>query len=307
MTLSRVSYDRGVHLRGTRLWVDAARRREVCVLTTLLDRLPPAHAQLIASTETAELLTRAGYAATLLPTPVGRWLGVGGVRLKLLDVGARPAGAAIYAALGNEHVLAAGPLRRTELDLPKADVLVAGVPALEHRGGSLAQAIDGVVAMGQAPARSARTVVVVECVEIGLALAAALSDAELPFNALGLLGKLTGGVDADHVPALTLTLARARLPSRARLVFIDTGLGEWHRARARFAIDATFRVRWFADAGRLVDVITETGARSVCLLGAHEATRPRVERLLGKSVEVRWLGEGRQLTLGAADSLTLEN
>lgn len=301
--IERVSFDRGVHLRGTPLWFDAERHRELCVVTGLHDRLPPVHARAIATNELCELLARMGYGGAVLPTPWERWVGVGGHQLELVDVGARPFGAGALVAMGREHLLIAGRLRQESLDWPRAEHLVVQVPALSHRGGTLAQGRDDLLRFAaQAERDGAHASVVVESLEVGHALIAALQAAGLAPRAAGLLGKL-GGRTAARRAGVSVILARGRIPRDARVAFFDTGLGEWRREATRGpAPAATFKTRWYADLDALAAVVTATGARRVSLLGVAPSMRAEVARRLGDAVQVQWFSRPRQLELAAESS-----
>src|SRR5687768_10053574 len=82
----RLNYDRGIHFVGTPLWFDSERPQRLCVVTSLNNRLPPPHERIVASTELAEALVRAGYEGLVLPTPRDRWVGVGGQNMQLFDL-----------------------------------------------------------------------------------------------------------------------------------------------------------------------------------------------------------------------------
>src|SRR5438045_3337555 len=113
---TRVTAARGVHVRGTPLWIDAARKRELCVVTCITDRLPPTHVRLVATIELARLLAAARHRGNVLPTPRERWVGVGGERLQLVDAGVGGLAAGVLVTLAEENVLVTGPLRIEPVD-----------------------------------------------------------------------------------------------------------------------------------------------------------------------------------------------
>ncbi|MBI3179865.1 MAG: hypothetical protein HYZ27_09410, partial [Deltaproteobacteria bacterium] len=91
--LEQVSFDHGVRVRGTPLWVDASRKRPLCLLTGIAAGLPPAHKRAVASPDLCAALARAHYRGSVLPAPYDRWVGVGGREVKLVEAG--PLGAAV--------------------------------------------------------------------------------------------------------------------------------------------------------------------------------------------------------------------
>ncbi|RYF04772.1 MAG: hypothetical protein EOO40_10905, partial [Deltaproteobacteria bacterium] len=197
--METLAYDHGILLRGTQLWFDAERRRQLCVVCSLHRALPPLHRRVLAPAPLAGALTDAGYAGEVLPLPWGRWVGVGGHRLQLVPMGAALGQACTLVETPAARVLLAGSLTRPDTvwnalgpspvpRWPQATAVVVRLPALGHVGLPLAQVALQVAAETCETARlGLRPTILVESVAVGWALWEALSDLGLNPRPLGLL------------------------------------------------------------------------------------------------------------------------
>jgi hypothetical protein len=293
----KVGFNRGVHVRGTPLWFDAERRRPLCVLTGLAARLPPGHARVVASADIATALNRAGWAGRVLPAPWERWTGLGGRQVRLQRAQPDSGSAVVSVSSGRERIVVAGLLHAAPIRWPRADLLVALAPTLGHRGASIAQVTRGLgMFIDQAEREGAPARVLVDSLEVGLMLATALTAGGRTPRILGVLGKLAAGeiVGSSH---LTLALTGGR-PSRARVAWVDSGLGPFGAGPPRGAVASTFRLRWYADWKALKQAVKESRAPRVALAGLSRAEEAAAGRRLG--VEVVRLGRARQLSLSPA-------
>jgi hypothetical protein len=299
LMLERVSYDHGIHLRGTPLWFDSDKKRELCVATSLALGLPPKHARLIVSSEMADALAKVGFAGSVLPAPWDRWEGLGGQEVQLVPAPARPGACGALVAMGRDRVLVTGLLRKEVTRWPHADLLVATTPALGGRGGKLEGVLKGLgMFLDQAAADKVRAVVMVGSVEAALDLHDALQKSGRNLKPTGLVGKL---IDKTSAPAsgLSLGIWDCRPGPQSRLAWVDCGLMGFRQARLQGRPpDLTLPWRYYADWISLKHAVTVSGARQVVLIGASSQSLSLAAHRLGGQVEVRALAPARQLLLG---------
>ena len=296
--LERIGYDRGVCLRGTPIWIDAEQRRELCIVTTLLRRMPAPHRRIVASPRLAELMSKGGVKSQVLPSPAGRWIGLGGQKVMLHELGPRLGATGATVMMGSDRLFAAGLLGHYEAAVVEADELIVQAPALDHRGADLEQAF---VALGQflASARDdgARAAVLVDCVELAIEVYERLAEEGMRPRPMGLLQKLVNQ-EGQASAKLTVALLGTKVHDEARIALLDTGLvAKRPNDEPDIQPAATFRVKWFADFEVLARTQKATGARKVHLVSTHPSMRPQVEAALGPGVEVRYLSYARQLEL----------
>lgn len=276
---SRVTTAFGVHVRGTPLWIDAASKKPLCVVTCIIDKLPPKHARAFATAELARLLGAAGHGGKVLPTPRDRWVGVGGERLMLVDAGPHGLAAGLQVTLADETVLITGPLRAAQVDWPRADHIVAHVPALHHRGADFAEVVDAVAKVAHRDRCSVR----VESLEIADALMAAL-------YARGFVAKGRGFLrfaNASQATAARVSVGLGRVEhTTGRTIDIDSGLGRFKGGAAQ-----RLALRWYADRAALEETAQQTKVRRLTLIG-HRAP-------VDLPGEVVWRAEPQQLVLDA--------
>jgi hypothetical protein len=296
--LSAIGYDRGVRVRGVPLWVDAETRREWCILTGMPNRLPPKHQRVVASPELALALEKAGYGQSVLPLPVERWTAIAGLQTQLLSVPGALGPTAAMIVSGSDRLLVTGLLRARLSRLPETDLLVATAPALDHRGAELAQVARAVDAFAaQAAVDVASALVLVDSLEVGVALLNALDALGRAPRPVGLLAKLLPNWQVIW-PRLSVGLVGAMVGDTTRVAFVESGLAGWVCQRPE-RVDATFRLRYWADVGALVQVVKATNARDVALVGVGPSTARCLSDRLPSHVTVRTLGAARQLELSA--------
>ncbi|MCA9675860.1 MAG: hypothetical protein KC464_12550, partial [Myxococcales bacterium] len=127
-----VSWRDGVHVRGTAIWCDARRARDVCFVSAP-DRVGRAgHGQLIA---TAQTLAQLGASTGAhLAAPYRRPFTLGTLRLELMPSGHALGGAALLVDSGEQRVLVAGVMATEHPGLGergevrRCDVLVVAAP-----------------------------------------------------------------------------------------------------------------------------------------------------------------------------------
>lgn len=300
--LQPVGYERGLHLRGTPIWFDAERRRELCVLTGMARQLPPLHRRVVASAELAAALGRAGYAGSILPTPWERWLGLGGHRVQLIDAGVRPGIAAALILQGDERLLVAGLLRTVAVPWPRASHLVVHVPAVAHAGQPMNTVVAGLALELEALLTAGlRPTVLVEAVDVGLALWDALVAYGQVLRPLGLLAKFAGAAKDLSSRLPTMALAARQRQVDAHVLRVDSGLGVFEGAAGEAtdsAIPPPWRLRWYADAACIAQVASQCGAKRVSLAGVDSSAESAVLAALPRGVEARFISDARQLQLG---------
>ncbi len=279
---SRVTTAFGVHVRGTPLWIDAATKRPLCVVTTIIDRLPPPHARLLSSVELAKLLTAAGHKSKVLPTPRDRWVGVGGERLQLVEAGPRGLAAGAQVTLADEILLVTGPLRAAPVDWPRADHIVAHLPALHHRGDDLETTADAIAKVASRDRCSVR----VESLEVAQALIIALHARGVVCSGRGLVRHLEA---PQRTPGrVSIGLGRLAHGRVGRTVDVDSGL-----RRLKGSAGQRLALRWYADRKAVEELAQSTAVRRLTLVGNRDSR-------LNLPGDVVWRSEPQQLVLESA-------
>ncbi len=184
----------GVHVAGTSIWCDAARRHQVTFAASAASGVGgKIFGRLVATARTAELLGELlGARGDVLVTPFGRPFALGRLRLELLPSGRMPGAAQLL------------------VEKPGRKLLYAG--ALNPRGGRLAEAVQvracDVLAMAAPLAATGRALAPREEVERALvdAVAGAIADGATPI----LLAPVRGA--AEEAAAI---LDAAQIPLRA--------------------------------------------------------------------------------------------
>lgn len=303
--MDAIGYDHGVFLRGSQLWFDAERRRQLCVVCTLHRTLPPLHKRVLAPAPLAGALTDAGYAGEVLPLPYNRWVGLGGHRLQLVPTGACPGQAATLVETAVDRILWAGALTRPDTvwnalgpspkaRWPKAHRLVVRLPALRHQGLPLAQVALQLAAQTRETLRlGLRPVVHVESVAVGWALWEALSDLGLNPRPLGLLRKVLGSRALPAHPSgqgqrfraagPSLGVGRADAECHAGTIRIDTGLGTWDKSLSEAP---RLHLGWYADTLALHALVEQSGAHEVYVLDVDTTTAQTLNQALGPRCRV---------------------
>ena len=297
-----VGFEQGLHIRGTPLWLDASRRRELCVLTGLERRLPPHHTRLVASSALAAALQAAGYPGSILPSPTARWLGLGGVRLQLLDLQQPFGAAAAWVELPTQQLLVAGMLRAPEqVSWPSAEHFVARAPALLHEGLPLPalclQLVQRIEALCH---QNIKPTLWVDHLEVGAAVVAELQKLGQRVCPRGLLGLLLPKTTADKSAlALDITVAPGRQAmARAGRMFIDSGIGGWRDVH----VPEMRRVQYFATLADLRHIVARCQATQVTLAQVPPGVAALLRTAFGTKIRVQCIGEAQQLRLGALPS-----
>lgn len=296
LTLELITFDRGIHLRGTPLWFDAATRRELCVVTSLPSRQPPVHQRIAASPAMAVVLKRSGYKGTVLPVPWGRWIGMGGQMVQLLDVQSPLGGAAGLVLHGGKKYLITGTLRSSPAFWPRAEELIAHVPALLLNGQPLPEAIAQLNGfLRRAAQHKARGRVVVDCAEAAMAVINGLVAAGWSAKPVGLLARLMGAA-ASGRGGISVSLMGQRLPTTGWVARV------WTRPSAVTKLDdaATqldLPLQWLADLKTLKTLAAATGVLQLTLIGVEPQIQANVVRALRDLADVRFLDNARQLLL----------
>ncbi len=307
-----MAYEQGLRLLGTPLWFDAMRQRELCVLTGLEARLPPAHRRTIASAPLAAALQAAGLASGILPSPWRRTLGVAGLRLQLIDAAAPLGGAAALLEEADtgpaEGTLMLGLLRQQAASWPACKCLVARLPALLHHGQHLAAIALEAAQFVDTELRAGRSAKVwVDHFEVGVVLAQAMAELNVPVATRGHLQKLWRGLGQGAQPIKAVTGLRKRLatlavarPPRPRPLpqdlIIDSGVGLFAHLHPEARV---LRLQYFAGVAAVQDAVAQTGAKHLTVAEINTKSELALKAALGRQVSVHSLHQAEQLLLGA--------
>ncbi len=308
-----MGYDRGWHLRGTPLWFDAERRRELCLLTGVEARPPPLHQRVVASAPLARALGRLGYGAPVLPTPWQRPLGMGGARIQLFDAHGQAGAAVAWVEATHASHLVGGLLRMAPLSTPPAQHFVARLPAVGHRGAPMRDvAIALATAITNLRSGTGAVRVWADHPEVGLGLIEEMSVLKHPLRARGALAKWAdptteppGAGTTVAAVALVPHLETARTAPRTAdddvNIVIDSGIGGGRGVLLgrgmKGPVFATLAVGYFADVGALRAAVVHTQARSVLLADVPAAAESRIRQALASLVQVKFLSDAQQLPL----------
>ena len=167
--LPRITFDHGVHVEGSVLWMDASRGREMCFVSH--SGLPGIrnHAKILCTDRTARLATRlrkGGRRLNALVCPYGRPFSLGPLRMELLPSGYALGAAQLRVEIAGSSILYTGDLSLQAVPgveaaaTPSADVLVLDASAARpgttlppHREvvGRLMAFVEATLAVGEAP------------------------------------------------------------------------------------------------------------------------------------------------------------
>ena len=294
MMVERVSFDRGVHIRGTPLWVDAETRHEHVILTSMRAKLPPAHKRVLAPMALSNALEKGCYKPAVLPVAWERWVRFGGQEVQFVDLGG-PFGTAAALIAGPEKVLVAGVLPQVEdVRWPQADHLVLQLPALEHRGEGPEEVMGGIEPFVREALEGARAAtVVVESVDVGHFVLEGLRARGCGVRPTGFLARALGesGRSRKEV-AVGLAGARSKLGHYA---WVDSGLGQNPQLHREESPAEVFRLRWYADIAAVKRTVKATGVGRVSVVHGTPADCELLREALGKAVTVRAFSPGRQM------------
>lgn len=254
-----IGYDRGAHLRGTPLWFDPDRAKALAVLTAVPSRPPPAHQRAVVPEALAERLARLNRFASMLPTPLGRWVGVGGQKLEFWPTGAPLSVAALLVTQGTRVLISASP-RVGSVQWPRASHLVLPAPSPGFRGGTLDRVVQGLALFLDSAASEGRDArVQVDDVEAALTLSEELAALGYEHRRVGWLGKLA----PRPGPRRVVIAADGQPGPRSRLASVQT-----RRSSGPRPADATFRLDWTGSMAAVGRLVREIGATTVTLISS---------------------------------------
>lgn len=287
----------GVHLRGTPLWFDAQKPREICFASSADAVAALRHGQLICTRPTASLLARRARdsrPASVLAVPYGRPFGLGTTRFELFRSGAALGGASLLIEHGGERIVYAGPVNPHggglggAADHRRCDVLIVDADYAHARFTfpSVDEAIAATLAFARtALADGAVPVLLVTTASKGLDVAAALAPLGRPVRAHRAIHHAAQRLRADGEPAPRLRrwsgapsageivvwpAAAARPPglARARAALVS-GLACDPERAAALGVDAAIPWSARADYAELVRYIVASGATRVYATGRY--------------------------------------
>lgn len=293
-----VSYDRGIHIRGTPLWFDSQKRKEHSVLTSLVAKLPPGHTRVLASMTLANTLGAVGYKPAVLPVPWDKWVVYGGQKLKFIDFGgAFGTGGALIT--GTERILVAGVLPiEPKIKWQLAEHLVVSLPAFQHRGAQREQVTGSVCGFAQqATADGVSAGILVDSLDVGHFMVEACREAGLEIRPIGLLAKALEEQSSSR-KGVTIGMVGARMKAK-RICWVDAGLRRSIRDYSKKMPDATFRLKWYADLAGIKQALRGTGAKRLSVIGLDSGTASELSEQLGSKIHVRGLTSSRQLELAS--------
>lgn len=314
MILARLNIDHGVHISGTPLWLDADHKRDLCVLTSLTQSMPARHARAVASAHLTHLLGAAGYRGALLPLPWGRRIGLVGHQIELFDAGIGLGFSGALIEQSGASTLYLGLLRRQQALWPRAQCVVANVPAIDHRGESLDATVQQLRAViAQATASRARTLISIDCVDGAFALWSRLQAFGIHVDVTGFLAKMIHaenvGQPMDVAPSgqgvPSKVILRLNHPTMSRIlgtgavvwVHVDVGLGN-AGFLPKVIPDAVLPMAWLAGRRELRDVIMQCRAKKVVLMGIPPNKHVRLMRDFRGVAKLAFLYPAQQLAMG---------
>jgi putative mRNA 3-end processing factor len=324
---SPVTWRDGAHIRGTSIWCDARRARDVCFVSSA-DRLAGrGHGQLIATAATLALITRSrGVSDSVLAVPYGRPFTLGTRRLELICSGAGPGAASLLIEVDGKRVLYAGAVNphggglAGPADTRSCDTLIIdasyGDPRFEFPG------IDEVTAETIAVARAtiergAAAVLLVHTTGKGIDVAGPLVAAGLAVRAHRSIHHAAQRLRREHqTPAIKRwsgsapasgegfallwpvraldRLDRTTLPEGSELTLLS---GDAVDPRVVGGLDIDRALPWSAraDYRELLDYIESTGATRIYLTDRYAEALAETLDSPGRRVEA--LGPPRQMSL----------
>lgn len=319
--MSFVEWRDGVHLRGTPLWCDAHRPRDLCVASHAFAAEELRHGQLIATPDTQALIgdDRERRPASQLAVPLARPFTLGELRIELFRSGHGLGAASLAVERAGARVVYAGAVNPAggglggAADVRRGDALVIdatyGHPRYQFP--RLEDAIDATRAFARAAlAGGATTVLVVGSPLKALDVALRVGDlaplrghhavhlAARRARSLGYeLPAIKRWAGALKPGELVLWLADAELPADAvpsRRALVSGAALDPGRAAA-LGCEAGFAWSNRADYPALLGYIAACGARELYLTGRYGEAL--AAQLAAPGVAVTALGPPRQLSL----------
>lgn len=317
----------GIHLRGTPIWCDARRPRDVCFASCAHAAGAARHGQLIGTAATLALLgPQVGSGGARLSVPYGRPFTLGSVRLELLRSGHAPGGAALLSDVAGQRILYAGPVNPRggglgdAAELRPCDVLVIDASYAHPRYAfpPLEQAVAAVRGFAlEVTASGGVAVLLVSSPSKGLDVAARLAgEAQLGFAAHRSVYEAARRLRALH-PSLPrvrrwsgrplagevllwpvdqrAALGELAGPSRVALV---SGRALDPELVSALNVDAAMAWSNLAGYEELLAYVEQSGARAVFATSRHAEDLARVVATAGRFA--RALGPPRQMPLFGA-------
>ncbi|MEO1481228.1 MAG: hypothetical protein AAFU77_03925 [Myxococcota bacterium] len=297
MVPAPISYDRGVHLRGTPLWLDSARPRPLCIVTQAPLRPLAAHARVVVPLSLSDNPAVAGRAQSVLPAPNDRSMGVGGQQLTFLGLDRRWSVAALISVRGERFLFLPSGGAHSPEGWPSASHVVAPAPPVRFRGGPIERAVSGLVNFAEnAFSANANPRVQVDDIDLAEALAARLSAAGFSVQRLGWLAKLGPAAEtlgeavraAQGGRRIRIAVDGRPKPS-ARVAVVESRRGPGAKEVPRMA---TFRVNWHGDYAALGCLARSVKATKITICGDSGGI-PGEE--WAKGLDLTVLGTQRQL------------
>ncbi len=317
--LPAVEFDGGVHLPGTLLWFDPARRRDLCFLSSALSDSPRSHGQVVTTAETATLVGLRPGEALIARTE--RPFVLGKLKLELFASGFVLGGAQVRVQHAGARVVYAGFVNPTPrpvaapLVQPAADVLVLGArygaprdrfpprPALLERARAF---VRETLSSGRTP------VLLAQPLGTAQELALVLADEGVPVAASLRIAALAEASRTLGLPLPQIRKYRGRIrPGEALLWPANGPLPKGLSAQTRTlvcsgrALDPDFVRRAgadeglalsnHADAAQLAEYVAASGATKVYLFG--QAAEPLAAELRRAGRDATAFGSTRQLEL----------
>jgi hypothetical protein len=318
-----VEWKGGVHVIDTPLWCDALHARESCFISHAGVPEAHRHRQIICTAETLALLTttaRRKPQATLTP-PYSRPFSLGDVRVELFPTGFLPGAAGLLVETAGTRVAYLGSIApgvgapAWPAQLRPADVLVVDgsfvharfrFPPREQALAELDAQVARALADGATPVVLAAPLTLAPVVAARLAARGPLVahrsivDAARQLRAVGResapMKRVAGAPAAGEIvlwpPGLRHAPALAGL-RKARVILAD-GSALDAAAVARLRVDAAVPLTDRAGHDDLREIIAQTGARQVYLVGGEDADAQTLAR---GGVTVGPLGPPRQLEM----------
>jgi putative mRNA 3-end processing factor len=319
-----VEWRSGIHLRGTPIWCDARRPRDVCFASCAHAAGAARHGQLIATAATLALLGPDGAGGSArLSVPYGRPFTLGSIRLELLRSGHAFGSAALLADVAGQRILCAGAVNPHDgglgdtAELRPCDVLVIDASYAHPRYAfpPIEQAVTAVRSFAlEVTAAGGVAVLLVSSPSKGVDVMARLAgEAQLGFvahwsihEAARRLRRLQPGLPAvrrwsGRPPAGKVLLwpmeQRAAVdgmsgPSRVALV---SGRAMDAELVSALAVDTAVAWSNLADHQELLAYVEQSGAQAVFATSRHAEDLARTATTASRVV--RALGASRQMAL----------
>ncbi|MCA9809346.1 MAG: MBL fold metallo-hydrolase, partial [Candidatus Dadabacteria bacterium] len=161
-----IEYDKGIHLKGTDLWFDSGRKRELSFVSSAAVEGPFNSEKIIATPETVRLLEGRMKNPAALACPYGRPFSLGSVRVELIPSGSMLGSAQICVEKDGKTIIYTGDISLESLRTAKpaqvreCDVLVLkctyaapeySFPPAEEVVSDIVEFVRGAISAGDVP------------------------------------------------------------------------------------------------------------------------------------------------------------